>query len=707
MPQYVEVKGQTIEFPDGMSAPDIEAAIKKNMMSIPPEKPAAVQAGGMLNQIPRQFGLAARYGLEGLADTAQIVTEPIRNVQNLVTGGNARPLREVATGAADFIGLPKPATANERVIGDASRLVAGTGGVLGGARALAGGAQAGTRAVLNAFAANPTAQLTAAAGGGLAGGASREAGGTAPEQVVSSVLGTVLGGMAPGAATKTTTALKNLIPKQTQGPQLEVRIAAILADGGVDWNAIPNDARRRMVEEVRRATTTGDNLDPAAVRRLADFVSTNTTPTRGGITLDPVQITREKNLSKIGANTADTGLQGLAGIENRNNAQLIQNLNALGAGNGSTAAAGGAVTGAVQRQRDTLRSAEQAAWDAAKGSPGYRQPISSKVISDINGALGDEGLMPFMNPTISRYMEAFQTGQPFTPQDYRNLQSMLSREIAKGGNEGAAARLAASVLRDSDIQPITNPRGIDFGNLPSTPQMAAAMRAADAAPADAIEAVNRARSATRQAYAYEDSSPLVRSVLSDARSSDPVKIADSFIIKGTASDARMVLNEIGPTGRQEVKNALLSHLKEKALSGAADEVGKFSQSAFNKALNGIGEDKLRMFFTPQEIQQLRANGRVASYMQVQPAGSAVNNSNSGALMVGSMMDALPSVVRNMPLARPLILDPIRDIGVTIAQRQAQNTAPALLTPIPSKPVPALLAPAVSFGGLLSAPPNQP
>jgi len=689
MPQF-EVKapdGKTydVNAPDGATEQEAIAYVQKNFYAAPKEPPSSVQAGGMLNQIPRQFGLAARYGLEGLADTAQIFTEPIRNVQNLVTGGNARPLREVATSAADFIGLPKPATANERVIGDASRLVAGTGGVLGGAKALAGVAQTGTRAVLNAFAANPTAQLTAAAGGGLAGGASREAGGTAPEQVVSSVLGTVLGGMAPGAATKATTALKNLIPKQTQGPQLEVRIAAILADGGVDWNAIPNDTRRRMVEEVRRATTTGDNLDPAAVRRLADFVSTNTTPTRGGITLDPVQITREKNLSKMGANTADTGLQGLSGIENRNNAQLIQNLNALGAGNGSTAAAGGAVTGAVQRQRDMLRSAEQAAWDAAKGSPGYRQPISSKVISDINGALGDEGLMPFMNPTISRYMESFQTGRDFTPQDYRNLQSMLSREISKGGNEGAAARLAARVLADGDILPVNG----------------------TAAPMDAIEAVNRARAATRQAYAYEDSSPLVRSVLSDARSSDPVKIADSFIIKGTASDARMVLNEIGPNGRQEVKNALLSHLKEKALSGAADEVGKFSQSAFNKALNGIGEDKLRMFFTPQEIQQLRANGRVASYMQVQPMGSAVNNSNSGALMVGSMMDALPSVVRNMPLARPLILDPIRDIGVTIAQRQAQNTAPALLTPIPRKPVPALLAPAVSFGGLLSAPTNQP
>jgi hypothetical protein len=39
MPQYIEVKGQVIEFPDGMSAPDIESAIKRNMMDVPPDGP--------------------------------------------------------------------------------------------------------------------------------------------------------------------------------------------------------------------------------------------------------------------------------------------------------------------------------------------------------------------------------------------------------------------------------------------------------------------------------------------------------------------------------------------------------------------------------------------------------------------------------------------------------------------------------------------
>ena len=59
--------------------------------------------------------------------------------------------------------------------------------------------------------------------------------------------------------------------------------------------------------------------------------------------------------------------------------------------------------------------------------------------------------MPFMHPKISAYIDAFQTGaQPFTPQAYRNLQSMLANEISKGGNEGAAARIARRAGKQPD-----------------------------------------------------------------------------------------------------------------------------------------------------------------------------------------------------------------------------------------------------------------
>jgi hypothetical protein len=61
MPQYIEVNGQTIEFPDGMATGDIEAAIKKNMLSIAPPKPSTGQAvaqgaGNLLAGLTRGAG---------------------------------------------------------------------------------------------------------------------------------------------------------------------------------------------------------------------------------------------------------------------------------------------------------------------------------------------------------------------------------------------------------------------------------------------------------------------------------------------------------------------------------------------------------------------------------------------------------------------------------------------------------------------------
>lgn len=713
MPQYVEVKGQTIEFPDGMSAPEIEAAIKRNMMSIAPEKPAAVKAGGLLNEIPRQVGLAARYGVEGLANIAQIGTEPIRYLQDkltpdrtpslsqLVTGERtpkSLPLGMIASQFADKIGLPSPQNANERVVGDATRLMAGAG-AFGGAANAASKIPGMVGKAGELMGANMLQQLTAAAGGGLAGGASREAGGSTGMQVGASALGTVLGGLSASGITS----LANRFNAMRSNPmQLDGKIALALREVDMDYSAMPAAVRNALREDVRKAMATGGELNADALRRLASFRATGTTPTRGMVTLDPVQLTREKNLAKLGANSSDDALQGLARVQNENNSRLIRNLNDLGAANGSVDDAGNAVASAITGRRDSLRNAEQSAWDTAKGSPGYRQPISSGILSDINRALDEEGLMPFMSKEISNYMAAFQNGQrPFTPQDYRNLQSMLAREASAGGNAGYAASTAQRILRNADVVPL-QPNGPSL----TTGATAAAMRAddaADIASRQSLDAVNQARGATRSAYAYEDSSPLVRSVLSDGASADPQRIAQRFVVGGTSREAADLAQEVGPQGLPVIKNALLAHLKEKAVNGAADEVANFSQSAFNAELRKIGLDKLRLFFSPEEIQALQANGRVASYMQVQPAGSAVNNSNTAGAAMGTMLDLLPTWIRNAPVAKPMVFDPLKSLEISLSQRNAQNLTPAMLNPQQRTLGPALIGPSVAMGGLLAAP----
>lgn len=647
------------------------------------------EAGKSLNRglsdIPRQLGLTARYALEGPAQAAQILTEPIAGLMRSA-GIPTKSLGEVATGLANTIGLPQPETPQERVVGDVTRLMAGSGGVMGAAGQMARlPGMAGT--VGAGLAANPVQQLSSAVGAGGLGGLSREGGGDEVLQTGAAVLGGVLGGLAPGAASSAMTAGRKLINRPST-QQMDLQISNVLQRAGMDYSQVPERVRQSLRNELQGALRAGQEVNPDAVRRLAEFRAVGAIPTRGMVTQDPVQITREMNLAKSGANASDEGLQGLARVQNQNNARLIQVLNEQGATRGDPLVAGERVASAVLGRQADLRGAETAAWNAARSSPGYRQPISSRVISDINQTLGDEGLMPFMNPTISRYMEAFQTGQSFTPQDYRNLQSMLSREISKGGNEGAAARAAAGVLSRAEVQPLTN-GGIAQG-----------AQAMNAAPASAIDAVNQARNATRAAYAYEDANPLVRSVLSEGGASDPTRIAQKFIIGGTPREAQMLAQEAGPQGLPVIRDALLAHMKEKALGGAADEVGKFSQSAFNKALNQIGDRKLSLFFTPEEIANLRMTGRVASYMQTQPVGSAVNNSNSGALLIGRGIDLLNKI----PGGQTFIGQPLQNINISMQQRAAQNIAPGLLAAQPRTPLSqGLLAPGLAFGGLLAAP----
>jgi hypothetical protein len=703
MPQYVEVNGNVVEFPDGMAAPEIESAIKANYLSIKPA--AAVQAGKELNSIPRQLGLTARYGMEGLANTAQLATEPIRAVTDRLFGqtGKTVPLGTLATQFADKIGLPSPQGADERVIGDATRLVAGAGG-LGGASSLARNAPGVLGQAGQFLSANMPQQLASAAGAGLAGGASREAGGNPLMQGAASLAGGVAGGMVPGAVQGVANGARTMFNRLTP-QEMDTQISAVLNRAGYDYSQVPERVRQSLRTELQTALQAGRELDPAAVARMADFRTIGATPTRGMVTRDPGQFTREMNLAKTGANSSDEGMQGLARLQQANNQTFIRNLNDTGAGRGSLQAAGEQVSGSVLGQQAALRGAETAAWNEARGSAGYRQPIEANVVSRINQALGDDAMMPFLNPTISRYMEAFQTGQqPFTPQAYRNLQSMLSNEMSKGGNEAAAAGLARRVLEQTDLRPITNPRGLDLGNSLVTQGTANAMRAADAAPGQAIDAVNRARSATRAAYAYEDSSPLVRSVLSDGASGDPMRIAQRFVVGGTPNEAEMLAREVGPAGRGPIRDAIAAHLKEKALSGASDEVGAFSQAAYNKALQAIGERKLSLFFSPEEVAQLRALGRVASYAQAQPVGSAVNNSNSGALLLGRGLDAITGLARRVPGGQAFIADPIRNIQISMQNRQAQNVVPSLLAQQPKQPAGAgLLLPGLAYGGLLATP----
>jgi hypothetical protein len=701
-----------IEAPDTASPDEIKAFAIQNFANA--EKPVAVRAGGMLREIPRQIGLTARYGLEGAADVAGIVTEPVRMVVNPLLRAAGLPeagsTRQLATETANAIGLPSPQGPNERTVGDITRLMAG-GGTLGGAAKSVAGAVTSPIAqrVASSLAENQGLQAASAVAAGGAGGSVREAGGGPLEQGIAAVAGGLAGAGALGLATKAYGAIANAVgsllrPRQNI-TEVNVTLNQILSQNGIDVANVPGMVRAELASEVKKALDTGKPLDPEVVRRIADYGVVGATPTRGTVTLDPVQITQERNLAKAGANSKDENLQELARLQNANNAKFIQNLNDLGANTAMAQdprAAGNAAIKAIAARDAAAGQTEKTLYAKARDAAG--RPIEldrEQFIQTAYNALGESNKGAFLPEQIKSLLEEIRTGKaklldgterpvPFNVDVIDNLKTLLSRSsrAASDGNTRAAIAYVRNALEA--VQPRAVGRAVGGDQLVEPGAMAAAQGAADESATAALSAFDRARRYARGLRNWRESSPAIESAL---ESPNPDRFVQDFIIAGSAkgqtANVEALMHQLrrDPAAAQAVKESVVGFLKKGAIGTAKDEVGNFSQSGYNTALTQFGDAKLRIFFTPEEVAQLKALGRVSSYEMVQPKGSAVNNSNTASAAFG-LLDRIASsaLIGRLPFGDAAIKVPAGNWAAQIGGKQALDVMGAVVPPVKSKAV---------------------
>lgn len=682
---------------DGAAARQLADAIRALRS---PEPPAAVRAGNVLQQIPRQLELTGRYAMEGVPALADMLAAPFRIGLSKLAGRHIPTASEQGSRAANAMGLAQPEGANERVIGDATRMIAGAGG---GVAAL--GRVAGPLA--ETLAANPGIQGLSAAGAGLAGGAVRESGGGPVAQFVAALGGGVAGGAgAAGAnALGSSLAARGRALVSPPPPQIvEQRIELALRGSGLDWSQVPERARQALRAEVEQALKTGDAVSPDAIRRLADFKLTQTTPTRGMLTQDPVQITREMNLAKTGANSTDIGLQRLPGLQSQNTAGLLRNLDDLGAKNAPDSfSAGARLIGGLQGNIDSSKGRIDSLYSAARDSQGRSAPLDGVAFTSKANQLLDEGLLGGALPqSVATHMNRIAKGEvPFDVNYAEQLKTAMGK-LQRATSDGQT-RMALGVVRSAlDDAPLLPMQKINPGNLPMIPGSIPPSMAA--LGDDAVAAFNRARSANRAFMERVEKTPALKAVLDGA---EPDKFVQQFVLSGGASaaDVRAMARAIAdrPEALDAVKTNIVAHLKAAATNNT-DDIAKFSPASYNRALNNIGDRKLASFFGPGEIAQLRAIGRVGTLMKAQPDGSAVNNSNSGALLLGRALTAMDSLAGKLPLGLDTTIQ-----GVLRGQQQssALNVPAALRLPA-AKPQTGLLgqvgiSPYLFSGGLLSPP----
>lgn len=187
--------GQIIEFPEGTPDTVMENAMREFYGG--PARADFSQAQGSADTkaadgwepgLARDVAMGGRSTLQGIGGMLGLATDPLARMTGLPTG------RDGASALADKLGLPKPQTSRERVIGDMGEAISGTGVTMGVGAGLRGGGAVADK--LGRFlTAQPGLQAVSAGGGSGAASSVRERGGSPLAQAGAGLVG----GIAPGA----------------------------------------------------------------------------------------------------------------------------------------------------------------------------------------------------------------------------------------------------------------------------------------------------------------------------------------------------------------------------------------------------------------------------------------------------------------------------------------------------------------------------
>lgn len=726
------------------AAGDVEGARKLatyiNTLSASPTKAPEQSIG-------RTLGLTARAGIEGVGDTLDTLAYPIRYGINTIfnppkTGkealvGSANdPIKgHTGTAIADLIGLPSPVGTAENLGSTGARTMAGVATFGGGAKSISnlidgnlGNAAKSIfnfkptaptvsnsvapelTATLDSMAAAPAQQLAGGAAGGMAGEYTKEHGGGPVAQFLASLAGGFTGAAGAASVERGANLAKSIFSNATRPATdetaLRISLEGILDNQGMKLSDLPHQVRSQLMDEMRQAQKVGGSVDPAVIGRLADYAAVGATPTRGTVTLDPIQITREQNAAKLGANSSNESLHALANIKNTNNSALIEKLNSLGA-NGAYAndpyAAGTAARGAVEARDARAKAVENLLYGRAKDSSGRSLDLDREAfILDAYKRLAENNKGAFLPSDIQALLEQIRAGQinmggashpvPFNVDVIDNLKTVLG--AASRGSENGNARAAIGHVRDAlentPLKAVGRTVGGDQAVDPA--MMAGAQAKANTISQEAMDAFDRARRFARSRRQWQESAPGIEGALDGYTPENFVK--DFVLSKSNRAgfdDAATLLKTVGkdPGAKEAVRQAVLGHLKQKAIKGE-DDVGIFGKG-FADELRNIGDRKLGMLFSPEELAQLKAIARVSRYDVVQPRGSAVNNSNTaGAVgglleMVGNnaLVQMIPKVNKVAPYLNARIqskraLSPLGAALVEQAKTPVESLPPSAL-----------------------------
>lgn len=412
-------------------------------------------------------------------------------------------------------------------------------------------------------------------------------------------------------ASKVNGIMARLRPEQTgaQASQYaDQAIADALKETGQRLEDVPPQTLQQIRGQVVDAMKSGKKLDAAAIMRSKDFESLGMQPLKGQVTRDATQFARERNLRGV----EGAGEPIMSRLEQQN--QKLQGHLGNAQGNAQEAyPAGKQIAGALESIDNSAKGRVNAAYGAARATDGRYAGVNVKAFSEAANAALDEGQLGRALPREARLLlNDISTGKvPLNVNTLTQIDSTLSglQRTATGQRNDIGAK-AIGVVRNA-----LNGAPID-----------------DAAGVEAKAAFDTARGLARQRFSMHEAVPALKAVVEG--SADPDTFVNKFIVNGSTDDIKALVKVLPPDARQEAKSQIGATLFRAAFgeNPAGDKV--FSPERYAKALRQLGTDKLQALFSQQEVEQLKAIGRVGAYINSIPTSAPVNSSNNIGAILG-------------------------------------------------------------------------
>lgn len=578
------------------------------------------QRSGM-ERTMRGFGLGARNLIEGVTALPGMISDNILRAASL-TGAVDAPKKPAGEVLADTLGLPKPESRAERVVGRGLTEVAaalptmGAGLLMRGAQGVAGG-------VGNVLASNMGSQVAGAGAGGVSAQLAREAGAGPLTEAAAGIFGGVAGaGTTQGLAAAGRTMGAVAQPFTQSGRERMAADALLMASS--DPESLPARIRAGVV-------------DDGSLRIPGAPVTTATAARDPGLAVLE-QGARSDVMRAPGQGGVPAGIA-IRDIEARRNALRLGEATSLNpTPNVSPEGRGAAIRGTLQNALNEARAqVRQLYGNIERGGEaqidGY--PLAMSAAESARRAPGQAALPAELTSILDDVADN-AAARPLTIEFLQNIRSRLGEVIGKAGKAGedelaATATRVRETLMAGLADAIANGQGV-------TADQARNWTAATAARRQMGEAFNRSQ---------EGGSAVGRVLNRDQFGAN--MMPDSAVAPAVISSPENVRQALRAAGmnarpvRDQLRGQFIDDMVAKMTSGGAsldaqgNAVANLSGANFIKYLRD-NDSVARMLFDGSQYQRLQRIGRdFAETMSAQGSARARGSDTAQNLSVGNLI----------------------------------------------------------------------